>query len=114
MEWLPTWEQLASILGLVIGLSVIVGFFMKIGEKRRAENRIFRDGMLSMQNNISKIMESIAKIEGKMDTSASQIIELERKNAIYEQKIEAAWKAIDKIEKNCSDIQKEKRKEYIS
>jgi predicted nucleic acid-binding Zn-ribbon protein len=113
MEWLPTWEQLGGILVLVIAISTVINMFCSASSKKKKNQEDLSMGILSMQNNIARILESIAKIEGKMDYSSTQIIELERKHALTEQKLEAAWSAIEKVETNCKEIQRAKRKDLI-
>ena len=113
MEWLPTWDQIVSIGALVVLIIAIVGFFTKTSETKKTKTQTMVDNLCNIQFNIAKILETIAKIEGKMDMSATQIIELERKHALTDQKLQAAWTAIDKIEKNCIEIQREKRKEQM-
>ena len=113
MEWLPTWEQLGAIMFLVIAISTVVNMFCNIGQKKKKIQEEISMAILSIQSNIASILQSIAKIEGKMDTSAAQIIDLERKHALTEQRITAAWDMLDEIKENCKEVQREKRKEML-
>ena len=110
MEWLPSWEQLGAILVLILAITAVFGLFSKAGDSKRKEKNVISLAILDMQNNIATIMRTIAQIEGKMDTGAKQIIDLERKHALSDQKLDSAWKAIDKIIENCDEVQREKRK----
>ena len=113
MEWLPTWEQLATILILVITVSKVVEIFSNIGRGKRKTIEENSHALIDIQSNLARILESIAKIEGKMDTSSTQIIDLERKHALTDQRLTAAWGLIDEIKENCKEIQREKRKEQL-